>query len=545
MKYSMTVPSAIPLPLQSQLRWLKQPAWLIKINEARMLWANAAGQELWGVSGAPPVGGWHLEEAKAALPHLAALQKIANSSKASESAAVNSAAITNIETDDLSLTGSIVDILDATSGKKRSCRCRFFSAIDQSLVLVTILQPNQAAEAVKATSNPRLLKPELRASQCPEFAQPGWAERSTDEPQVARAAIQIAKEELDGACCSTAKNEQCIAIEDAEPVAAPTNRRDVETLQEIARLIREDHEQDPSQQSLLKVANSDSDLSLPLRGTTKPTLVHSSPGPDNPIKSMPQALHQPNSAKAAKLSGDEPLRPRNEPLNSAMAKLAHELRTPISAIHTAAAILSAQSFGPIGDHRYKTYARDIGASAAHALDVIAAMLSPECIETGRPPLDFTELELDEIVEETLSGIRPLAEKASLTIASSIMPNLPHVIADARSIRQILLNLLTNAIKFTPAGGHVSITIDQGPDARLQLIVQDSGPGMSTAQIQDIMSRATTSAAPRPTATGQGIGLPLILSLARANNAAFDLTAKSGEGLRATITFAKDHIVPAW
>ena len=338
----------------------------------------------------------------------------------------------------------------------------------------------------------------------------------------------------------------------ASPAPVPTDR-DVETLQEIARRIREDHDDAAAESPrLLKMADNRS-TAVPVpaaaaaAATTEPLIVGTIAAADT-IEPMAPAARQNQATAPAKAKAKALQTPRNasaDTMSKLAQKLAHELRTPISAMHTAAAILAEESYGPIGNPCYKTYAEDIQKSASHVLDVIAAMLDPESLQTGMPQLEFTQLDLDDLIASTLSGIKPLAEKAGLTLTAELQRRLPHVIADARSIKQILLNLLANAIKFTPAGGSITVTTHYELDGPLQIILRDNGPGMSEEQIAGVMRRPAHAVVHCPTATGQGIGLPLTLSLVQANNAEFSLASKAGDGLRATISFPKDRVVPAW
>ena len=129
------------------------------------------------------------------------------------------------------------------------------------------------------------------------------------------------------------------------------------------------------------------------------------------------------------------------------AWLAHELRTPLSAVIAYAEILKDEHFGPIANARYKGYARDIYESARHALGVVDSMLRGEASRSVVPPLAFAELEPVRVVESCLTVARPLAERAGLVLGTQYAPHLPRIVADEQSLKQMLLNLLANAIKF--------------------------------------------------------------------------------------------------
>ena len=136
-----------------------------------------------------------------------------------------------------------------------------------------------------------------------------------------------------------------------------------------------------------------------------------------------------------------------EPLSpDLVARLAHELKTPLSAIAAASEIMRDERFGPIGDARYRGYASDIHNSARHALELVSRMLARRTPGADEPELAFVEIDLAKLIADVVSALRPLAEPAHQSLAATLPPRLPHVIADATSLRQILINLLTNATR---------------------------------------------------------------------------------------------------
>jgi signal transduction histidine kinase len=211
------------------------------------------------------------------------------------------------------------------------------------------------------------------------------------------------------------------------------------------------------------------------------------------------------------------------------AWLAHELRTPLSAVIAYAEILKNEHFGPLANPRYQGYARDIYESARHALSVVDSMLRGDRARTAVPPLAFADLDPAGVVESCLTVARPLAEQAGLALGAEFAPGLPRIVADALSLRQMLLNLLANAIKFARPGDRVTVAVDYAGDGPLTISVADTGPGMDDA--------------PKADPTGLGLGLPLTRALAAANGAALTIESAPGRGTRVTISFAKDRVVP--
>ena len=211
------------------------------------------------------------------------------------------------------------------------------------------------------------------------------------------------------------------------------------------------------------------------------------------------------------------------------AWLAHELRTPLSAVIAYAEILKNEHFGPLASPRYLGYARDIYDSARHALGVVDSMLRGDRTRSALPSLAFADVDPAGVVESCLTVARPLAERAGLELGVELGPRLPRIVADELSLRQMLLNLLANAIKFARAGDRVTVAVAYDADGPLTISVADTGPGMTDA--------------PKADATGLGLGLPLTRALAAANGAALAIESAPGRGTRVTISFAKDRVVP--
>jgi two-component system, cell cycle sensor histidine kinase PleC len=249
-----------------------------------------------------------------------------------------------------------------------------------------------------------------------------------------------------------------------------------------------------------------------------------------------RALH-PEAATDAAPSGGEARRSRPAQDAALPARLAHELRTPLSAVIAYAEVLKDEHFGPLANARYRGYARDIYQSARHALGVVDGMLG-DSKRAGLPQLAFTDLEPAVVVESCLAVARPLADGAGLALEVDYGPGLPRVIADEVSLRQMLLNLLSNAIKFARRGDQVRISVTCGGDGPLAISVSDTGPGMEPGADAPAPPAATAAHA-----AGLGLGLPLTRALAAANGATLAIDSAPGEGTCVTISFGKDRLVP--
>ncbi len=222
---------------------------------------------------------------------------------------------------------------------------------------------------------------------------------------------------------------------------------------------------------------------------------------------------------------------------AATARLAHELRTPLAAVIAYAEVLKDEHFGPLANARYREYARHIHESARHALGVVDGLLAGEATKAGVPELAFRDLDPAGVVEKCLAVARPLADEAGLDLVAQVCPRAPRVVADELSLKQMLLNLITNAIKFARPGDRVTVGVAYDLDGPLRFAVADTGPGMSLSPVAEEGPGCAKKKA------GLGIGLPLTRALAEANGAALLIDSQPGRGTCVTIAFGKDRVVP--
>jgi hypothetical protein len=249
-------------------------------------------------------------------------------------------------------------------------------------------------------------------------------------------------------------------------------------------------------------------------------------------------------APEAEPAATVPTRHGSPPEVALDAWLAHELRTPLSAVIAYAEILKDEHFGPLASARYKGYARDIYDSARHALSVVDSLLRGDPSRSVVPPLAFADLEPVRVVESCLTVARPLAERAGLVLGAQYAPHLPRIVADELSLKQMLLNLLANAIKFARPGDRVTIAVAYEGGGALHISVADTGPGMASGVTHAPCAKAGQPGAARHEGAGLGLGLPLTKALATANGAMLAIESAPGQGTRATISFGPDRIVAA-
>jgi signal transduction histidine kinase len=223
-----------------------------------------------------------------------------------------------------------------------------------------------------------------------------------------------------------------------------------------------------------------------------------------------------------------------------LAKVSHEVRTPLNSIIGFTELMLQERFGPIANARYKGYAEDIHQSGLYALSLLNDLLDISKIEAGKFELDFTAVDVAEIVESCVTSLQPLAKRSRIVLRTSLADDLPVVVADPRRLKQILLNLLTNAIKFTKEGGQVIVsgTLVNG---ELRLRVRDSGVGMTKNEIAYAMQPFhQLDTAPRRQ-SGTGLGLPLTKALADANRARLELSSEPGVGTSADVIFPAERL----
>jgi PAS domain S-box-containing protein len=225
-----------------------------------------------------------------------------------------------------------------------------------------------------------------------------------------------------------------------------------------------------------------------------------------------------------------------------LAKISHEIRTPLNAIIGFSEVMMQERFGPIGNDRYRQYLRDIKASGDHLISLLNDLLDLSKIEAGRIDLNFVSLDLNEITQQCVALMQPQANRERVIIRTALAPNLRLVVADARSVRQIVLNLLSNSIKFTGAGGQVIVSTALNDDGETVLRVRDTGIGMTEQDIAVALEpfrQLATSA--RPGSGGSGLGLPLTKALAEANRASFSIKSAVNTGTLVEIAFRGERL----
>ncbi len=216
-----------------------------------------------------------------------------------------------------------------------------------------------------------------------------------------------------------------------------------------------------------------------------------------------------------------------------LASVSHELRTPLNAILGFSEILKEQTFGPIGLERYVDYARDIHESGSHLLSLINDILDISKIEAGKFKLERERFDLAEIIGDCLRLTAVPAETAGIEMRQSI-DAMPPVFADRRALKQALLNVLSNAVKFTDPGGRVEVRA-RAEAERVVIEVEDNGIGIPEEDIGRLGQVFVQVDHPsRQRREGTGLGLAITSSIVKMHGGKFAIESKLGEGTKVTI-----------
>ncbi len=227
----------------------------------------------------------------------------------------------------------------------------------------------------------------------------------------------------------------------------------------------------------------------------------------------------------------------NQSKSEFLANMSHELRTPLNAINGFSDIMKKEMFGPLGDPRYREYVNDILFSGQHLLSLINDILDMSKIEAGKMTLNTEPMIMSDMISQVIRIIRGRADENRLKLVYEGSQT-PEIEADPRAVKQILLNLATNAIKFTPEGGMVRIAVE-AKSAGLIVHVSDTGIGISQEDIARLAQpfEQIDSQHSRKH-EGTGLGLALSKSLVELHGGNFNINSVIGEGTTVTFTLPK-------
>jgi len=228
----------------------------------------------------------------------------------------------------------------------------------------------------------------------------------------------------------------------------------------------------------------------------------------------------------------------NQAKSEFLATMSHELRTPLNAILGFSEMISAQFFGKLGSDKYLEYADDIHTSSEHLLQLINDVLDLSAIEAGKHEMQMIELDFKEVVDDFASIILEGGKRKGLEISIGIAPDLPPIVCDRRAMKQILLNIISNAVKFTPSGGHISL-VASADEKWHQIVISDDGKGIAPDKIADLYEpfvQAETD--PYLAREGTGLGLAIVNSLIELHDGGINIDSDLGNGTTVTLKFPR-------
>ena len=250
--------------------------------------------------------------------------------------------------------------------------------------------------------------------------------------------------------------------------------------------------------------------------------------------SSPVTDTRPQSAKDA---ADQTSYAKSEHLSN----LSHELRTPLNAIIGFSDAMRNEIMGALPNDQYRQYAQDIHDSARHLLEMVNGVLDLSRIEAGKMELDEEQADVREVIEECRRMLRDQADKAGLAMTVETEEDLPHLVVDRVKLKQILLNLLSNAFKFTMPGGQVAVIGRLTGTGSLEIEVRDTGVGIDSDDIPKVLARFGQAEAGRGR-QGSGLGLTITKSLVELHGGVLKIVSGEGVGTRALVQFPKERVI---
>jgi two-component system cell cycle sensor histidine kinase PleC len=226
-----------------------------------------------------------------------------------------------------------------------------------------------------------------------------------------------------------------------------------------------------------------------------------------------------------------------------LANMSHELRTPLNAIIGFAELLQSEVYGPVGAEQYRGYVKDIQSSGAHLLGIINDILDLSKAEAGKMELNEDVVDLGAAVTAACRVLRHRTEEARIVVSNELRPDLPRLRVDERMVKQMLINLLSNAAKFTSAGGLVVISAEAAVDGPLRLTVRDNGIGIPLDYLERVLEPfAQVDGSLSRRYDGAGLGLPLVKAMIELHGGRLHLESMIGGGTTVTLAFPPDRVI---
>jgi signal transduction histidine kinase/CheY-like chemotaxis protein len=226
-----------------------------------------------------------------------------------------------------------------------------------------------------------------------------------------------------------------------------------------------------------------------------------------------------------------------------IATMSHELRTPLNAVIGFSEIMVNETYGPLGHKNYKEYVSDIHDSGSHLLRIINDILDVSKAEAGNLTLAEGEVDCGELIRTSCRLFRPRLQNSELTLDLRLQGRLPILQADARMVKQIILNLMANAVKFTPPGGHIAIEVEADHDSGLLITISDTGVGIAREDLDRVRQPfVQVDSQLNRRHEGTGLGLPLVDIMMRQHGGTFELHSEQGKGTTARVRFPASRLM---
>jgi cell cycle sensor histidine kinase DivJ len=217
-----------------------------------------------------------------------------------------------------------------------------------------------------------------------------------------------------------------------------------------------------------------------------------------------------------------------------LANMSHELRTPLNAIIGFSEVMTHEMFGPVGSPRYLEYARVINESGGHLLELINGILDMSKIEAGKFELAEEIFDLDEVATQSVRFVKLQAERKGVALKLALAPEVKAIFADKRAVKQMLVNLITNGVKFTPRGGEVRVQVARAASG-VELAVSDTGVGIGPEDLKRLgRPFEQVEGEHVRSQEGTGLGLALVKALSRLHGGDVAIDSTLGEGTTVTV-----------
>lgn len=261
-----------------------------------------------------------------------------------------------------------------------------------------------------------------------------------------------------------------------------------------------------------------------------------------------KSRHKLEKARQELESRNYELQRANRAKTNALANMSHEFRTPLNAILGFSEILNLQLYGPVGDKRYAEYVGHIHNSGKHLLELINDILDLSKIEADKMALKYDDYDIRPLIDSCIAMVKPAADTHGVTLLSPHGTQPVVLNCDRRAVNQMLLNLLSNAIRYTPAGGQVMVTAEYSQDGGLDVAIIDNGSGIAERLLPLLFSpfgiKAAHLADTGPQGrSGTGLGLSITRGLIRLHGGDVIVDTKVGQGTRMTLHFPADRVRP--